>query len=98
MSGPLDTIPPDQGCDLAPRCLECPFPKCRYDGEGVKAARFRLKGEEAARLRDVEGYSIAQIAGQTGCTKRTVFRRLAIVGRGEPSRGRGRPLATHRRD
>ena len=25
------SIPPDEGCDLAPSCLNCPFPICRHD-------------------------------------------------------------------
>ena len=73
-------FPPDRGCSLAPRCLECPFPQCRYDGEGTaKRLSFVLRGEEAARLREEEGLTIAQIAERTGCTKRAVYRRLAIA-------------------
>jgi len=96
VSGPLPTYPSDLGCDLAPRCLECPFPLCRYDGKDTaKRLSFVLAGEKAARLR-AEGYSIDQIAQRTGCTKRAVYRRLAIARgeTGEPSRRR--PLIAHR--
>ena len=88
MTGPLPTFPPDQGCDLAPRCLECPFPECRYDGErerygsggrpsGPQLAT-RLKAQEATRLR-TEGYKIAQIAQQMGRHPRVIMRYLAIA-------------------
>ena len=79
MSGPLPTYPPDQGCDLAPRCLQCPFPECRYDREGTaKRLSFVLAGKEAARLR-AEGNTTDQIAEKLRCSKRAVFRRLAIA-------------------
>jgi hypothetical protein len=26
-----DSVPTDTGCEVAPLCLECPLPKCRYD-------------------------------------------------------------------
>jgi hypothetical protein len=88
MSGPLATIPPDRGCDLAPRCLECPLPQCRYDGERERygsggrpsGPQFttRMKAQEAARLRS-EGYRIGQIAQQMGRHPRVIMRYLAIA-------------------
>ena len=94
MSGPLPTYPSDLGCDLAPRCLECPFPLCRYDGErerygsggrpsGPQLAT-RLKAQEAARLR-AEGHSIIQVAQQMVCSRRMALRYLAIA-RDAPAR------------
>ena len=94
MSGPLPIFPPDRGCDLAPCCLECPFPECRYDGEKERYGSggrpsgpqltTRLKAEEAARLR-AGGYRIAQIAQQMGRHPRVIERYLAIA-RGTPAR------------
>jgi len=85
VSGPLPTYPPDSGCDLAPRCLECPFPLCRYDGEERYGSRpsgpqllTRLKAQEAARLR-AEGYTVDQIAERLGCGPRMVKRYLTIA-------------------
>ena len=108
MSGPLPAYPPDRGCDLAPRCLECPFPQCRYDTEGERYAdrsppgphlATRMKAQEAARLRAEEGFSIVQIAERMGRSRRTVLRDLAIAraGRGEPSVPGGHPPGTHHR-
>lgn len=35
---------PDKGCSLAPRCLECPLPRCRYDPVNGRQWRVRPKG------------------------------------------------------
>ena len=60
----------DTGCDLAPHCLKCPFPRCRYDAlEEAKEARNR----EIRRLR-CQGASIAELAHHFGLTKRTIHR------------------------
>jgi len=94
VSGPLPAYPPDRGCDLAPRCLECPFPQCRYDGERERYAdrsppgphlATRLKAQEAARLR-AEGYTVPQIARQMNRHVRMVHRYLALT------RGEGKPV------
>lgn len=35
---------PDNGCELAPRCLECHLPRCRFDLLDGKQWRRRPKG------------------------------------------------------
>ncbi len=35
---------PDRGCDLAPHCLDCPLPHCRFDTVDGKQWRRRPKG------------------------------------------------------
>lgn len=35
---------PDTGCELAPRCLECTLPRCRFDTVDGKQWRRRPKG------------------------------------------------------
>ncbi len=62
----------DDGCDLFSSCLECPFPKCRYDGRqyGAKGLRDR----EILRLRNEEGKSITELAKKSGLCKRTIHR------------------------
>lgn len=41
-----DDLPryPDKGCELAPRCLECHLPRCRFDTVNGKQWRRRPKG------------------------------------------------------
>ncbi|MBI4295090.1 MAG: helix-turn-helix domain-containing protein [Chloroflexi bacterium] len=64
----------DEGCDLAPSCLNCPFPHCRYDapGEGTRQVKGQRDGE-LLRLR-LEGTSIARLAQRFGLSQRTVYR------------------------
>jgi len=35
---------PDKGCELAPHCLECHLPRCRFDTVDGKQWRRRPKG------------------------------------------------------
>lgn len=62
----------DRGCEIAPHCLECPLPECRYlmppkrAGALIAAARVRAL-TEAGRTAD-------QIAAELGMSRRTVFR------------------------
>lgn len=66
----------DQGCDLAPSCLNCPFPRCRFDapGEGRRQVKGR-RDRELVRLRR-QGATIAELARRFGVSKRTVHRIL----------------------
>lgn len=68
---------PDTGCDVAPACLSCPLPECRYERHRglaqMQTARMRAA---AVRLRD-EGLTPVQIAERIGRKKRTVYRLLA---------------------
>jgi hypothetical protein len=51
--GEEEKIPhyPDRGCELAPRCLECPLPRCRFDLVEGKQWRRRPKGIPNRRRR-----------------------------------------------
>ncbi len=66
----------DDGCDLAPSCLNCPFPRCRFDapGEGMRQVKGR-RDRKLVRLRQ-EGAGIAELARRFGVSKRTVHRIL----------------------
>lgn len=73
----------DEGCDLAPSCLNCPFPRCRYDDTTIGPRRGRKPGPSAGRhaemvhLRREEGLSITELAARFDVSKRTVHRILA---------------------
>jgi hypothetical protein len=67
---------PDEGCDLAPRCLECPIVEgCRYDLPPKRAAAIM----QLARLRQLfdAGASAREAATATGMSLRNVFRLTA---------------------
>lgn len=68
----------DTGCELAPSCLRCPFPRCRYDEPGGVAAPLRLgRDAEIVRLRRDRRLSIAELAARFGVSRRTMYRILA---------------------
>jgi len=72
-------IPPDEGCDLAPSCLHCPFPRCRYDDPGlVRRLRHGTRRQEQARrlaaLSAEGGWTMEEAAGCLGVSRRTAFR------------------------
>ena len=78
-----DDLPPeycqyrDEGCDLAPACLECPLPTCIYDlPRGKQKRRSELRSEGIATLR-AQGRSTREIAQAFGVSTRTVQRILS---------------------
>lgn len=67
----------DTGCELAPSCLECPFPRCieELPGGVTRAARHKRNNELIQRAK--EGISTAQLAEEFGISRRSVQRLLA---------------------
>jgi hypothetical protein len=87
----------DVGCDIAPRCLECPLPLCRYD-LAPKRAGALLRVAELRRLL-AEGATSDAAAARMGISRRTVFRLkhygaepLPLVPSGQAGRAGARPL------
>lgn len=75
----LDALPEewdyrDDGCDLAPSCLNCPFPVCRYDYPGGIAAFLRQVRDEEIRALRAQGVPPQELAKQFKISLRTVFR------------------------
>ena len=66
----------DRGCSLWPSCLECPFPRCRYDAGGWDVAR-----ERDARIREARAaepwLKRRELAERFGVGVRMVDRALA---------------------
>jgi hypothetical protein len=62
----------DDGCEIHPRCLECPLPACRYDLPPKRAGAL-LREAELRRLL-AQGYTADQAAAKMGVSRRTVFR------------------------
>ena len=68
----------DEGCDLAPSCLRCPFPRCRYDEEGgIAGFRRRQRDGELRRLRQ-EGFAPTELASRFNVSLRSVYRILSM--------------------
>ena len=65
----------DDGCDLFPSCLNCPFPVCRYDEPGTKVHwAKRLRDREVLRSYNKEGTSVKELARRYGLSQRTIYR------------------------
>ncbi len=70
----------DTGCEAAPRCLECPLPRCRYDEPGgLRGLLNRDRDRRIAELQSASGgrVPVDELAGRFGLSRRTVFRILA---------------------
>ena len=66
----------DEGCELSPSCLACPFPSCLYEHPGGRQCWFKEgRNQEIAWLyhRGKSGKELAQIFG---VSQRTVQRAL----------------------
>jgi len=65
---------PDRGCEYAPSCLNCPFPKCKFEEPwGIIKAKRRTRNEEI-RQRFKEGQSISDLVKAFGVSQRIVQR------------------------
>jgi hypothetical protein len=61
----------DTGCSIAPRCLECPLARCRYD---VSVNERGL--ETRQRVAALAGMPTEYVARELGVSTRTVWRAL----------------------
>ena len=62
----------DDGCEIAPKCLECPLPACRYDLPPKRAGALMREAELRRLL--AQGFTADQAAAKMGVSRRTVFR------------------------
>jgi hypothetical protein len=68
---------PDNGCEFADSCLDCPFPECLYDEPGGKQRRLKtLRDEAVLRLFSDQGKTVRELALMFGVSRRTVQRIL----------------------
>lgn len=78
----------DEGCDLAPSCLNCPFARCRYDeGHGSQTIAARSQAANAIGL-IAAGHTATRVAEALHVSRRTVMRYAASVGGVRSIRGR----------
>jgi len=71
----LYTHPPDTGCEVAPKCLECPLPQCRWDDPAGYYRQMRQQ-KDARILEEMKqrNLSVDEVAMLFGVTTRTIFR------------------------
>lgn len=66
----------DTGCTYHPRCLTCPFERCRYETTGgIPQLRSHANAAEARALK-AAGLDVATIGERLGVQRRQVFRYL----------------------
>ena len=74
---PENTSYPDDGCEVAPRCVECPLERCRYEEpNGLLTVRMRERNPQIIAMR-ADGASLEDIAARFRLARRSVFRVLA---------------------
>ena len=62
----------DDGCEIAPRCLACPLPACRYDLPPKRAGALLREAQLQELL--AAGLTADEAAVKMGVSRRTVFR------------------------
>lgn len=66
----------DDGCTVAPSCLNCPLPKCRYDVRGGAAAMERDTRNLEIIASHRQGATVNALAQRFSLSRREVFRVL----------------------
>ncbi len=67
----------DEGCDVAPECLSCPLPRCRYDDPGWLKRQTRMERDRRVlAAKREEGLGPGALAARFGLSRRTVHRIL----------------------
>ena len=67
----------DDGCEVAPACLECPLERCRHEEpNGLLTVRLRARNPQIVASRR-DGETVDEIADRYSLSRRTVFRVLA---------------------
>ena len=68
----------DDGCDVAPSCLSCPLPRCKYDDPGCLTRERRARRDQAVLdVRSSEGITVMELARRFHISQRTVHRILS---------------------
>lgn len=66
----------DDGCEVSPKCVECPLPMCRYEhASGLRGVLNMARDEEIWQMKRAGVYP-PEIAKSLGVSLRTVFRAL----------------------
>ena len=66
----------DEGCELSPSCLECPFERCILEEGGVASARKKERNQEIKDLAN-QGVTVPELAERYGVNVRTIQRVLS---------------------
>ena len=73
---PEHSVYHDKGCDVAPACLACPLPVCKYDDPGWRERPTLKERSDTILSLLAEGLLPNEIAPRVGCSIRTVHRAI----------------------
>ena len=74
---PENVVYRDDGCEVAPRCTECPLERCRYDEpNGLMTVRMRERNAQIIALQRT-GATVKELTQHFGLGRRAMFRVLA---------------------
>lgn len=74
----------DDGCEVAPHCLSCPLPRCRFDEPGGLRNMLNTARNQEVLYARRSGMPINAISLRFGISRRSVFRILQHTnGRGQ---------------
>ena len=69
---------PDDGCEIAPSCLRCPLPQCKYDDPGgVARARKQARDQQVLDAYYSGGMSWDELVRKYHLSERTLRRIIA---------------------
>jgi len=71
----------DDGCEFSPSCLNCAFPRCKYDDPGwMQRERRRKRDRAVLEARQRDRLTVLQLARRFRVSERTIFRILGHNG------------------
>jgi len=70
----------DTGCEVAPSCLKCPLPQCKYDDPTAYQRTVREQRDlEVLRVRRSQRTTVPQLAQHFDVSQRTIHRILQRI-------------------
>ena len=69
----------DTGCDVAPACLSCHLPQCKYDDPGSQRKEDLRRRNELLVEGRRNGVSVKQLARRYDMSERTVARVIQLA-------------------
>ena len=70
----------DTGCNVAPACLNCPLPRCKYDDpEEYRRAQWEQRYQQILEVQKSSSKSPAMLAKHFGVSERTIYRALVNI-------------------
>ena len=74
----LRGVASDKGCDVAPKCLTCHLPKCKFDDPvGYQQWLKRASDKKIVELR--RKHTVTEVSRMTGMERRSIERIMARV-------------------